>query len=489
MFSGCKKDEVDNGNPNNNTGGTETGLYMGIIGFNEKCEPKDIELLNSYTKNGFHGFVEDLTSKNGTVLYHAVNTAIDKLNASQFPEDLTNVSIVTFTDGLDIGSYMLNENFRTSGGDAYLSSVKNRITSEKIKGNNISAFSIGIKGNDVQDAIKFDNDLLALASKPENKFNVTSMEEVNSKFQEIAASLYKENSMQNISLSVSTPNPNMKIRLTFDNSPDDGSSALYIEGTLTPPTLSNVTYHGCTSSSGSTITGTISGIWTNFTFLNLKTNTGEVIPANHVKQYYTSSTSTEWQINGEFANNANIQTEVERKSAVIMLVLDCSSSLGNDFTKMQNAAKNFIDILLAGNNNGGGNNGGGNSSSNYVILTENNLMVQTYNIGHGYCGSVSELCEVSTEGGYTDWRLPTIDELNILYGKRIEIGGFTGNEDSFSGDCSDNAYPCAYWSSTQTYDDWYNNSIYKDFCTGEVSSYNGAGSCSYNCKGRCVRSF
>ncbi len=60
----------------------------------------------------------------GTVLYHAVNAALDKLNSATFPNDLTNVSIVTFTDGLDIGSYRLNDEFKEQGGAAYLASVK-----------------------------------------------------------------------------------------------------------------------------------------------------------------------------------------------------------------------------------------------------------------------------------------------------------------------------------------------------------------------------
>ena len=41
----------------------------------------------------------------------------------------------------------------------------------------------------------------------------------------------------------------------------------------------------------------------------------------------------------------------EYKSAMIMLVLDCSSSLGNDFTNMKTAANSFIETL-SGNYSG-----------------------------------------------------------------------------------------------------------------------------------------
>jgi hypothetical protein len=38
------------------------------------------------------------------------------------------------------------------------------------------------------------------------------------------------------------------------------------------------------------------------------------------------------------------QSSVQKKIAVV-LVLDCSTSLGGDFVVLQNAANNFIDIL------------------------------------------------------------------------------------------------------------------------------------------------
>jgi hypothetical protein len=49
-------------------------------------------------------------------------------------------------------------------------------------------------------------------------------------------------------------------------------------------------------------------------------------------------------------------------------------------------------------------------------------------------GIAAQLCYDLTEGGYSDWYLPSIDELNALYTNRDAIGGF-------------NASP--YWSSTK----------------------------------------
>lgn len=49
-------------------------------------------------------------------------------------------------------------------------------------------------------------------------------------------------------------------------------------------------------------------------------------------------------------------------------------------------------------------------------------------------GIAARLCGDLTEGGYSDWYLPSKDELNALYTNRVAIGGFT---------------ELRYWSSTE----------------------------------------
>lgn len=51
----------------------------------------------------------------------------------------------------------------------------------------------------------------------------------------------------------------------------------------------------------------------------------------------------EWQPDGETRQGtAGVET---KKSAVIMLVIDCSGSIGKDFNKVQNAAQSFVDYV------------------------------------------------------------------------------------------------------------------------------------------------
>ncbi|GHT01870.1 hypothetical protein AGMMS49525_03920 [Bacteroidia bacterium] len=92
-------------------GGIESGIYLGVIGFNQNTMVNDISLLTNSTKYNFTSFINSMTTKQGTVLYYAVESALNKLKAATFPDDLVNVSIVTFTDGLDQRSVMLNDTY------------------------------------------------------------------------------------------------------------------------------------------------------------------------------------------------------------------------------------------------------------------------------------------------------------------------------------------------------------------------------------------
>ena len=322
-----------------------TGLYMGIIGFNQELTSKEISILAPNTKTAFTGFVSGLTSKNGTLLYYAVDNAIDKLSAAILPDDLVNVSIVTFTDGLDQGSMMMNPDYASDS--EYLSALNERIGSVKVHGLPITAYSIGLKGNDVTDENKFMENLQNLASAPENAAEVSSMEEVNAKFQEIAEQLYNISSSQTINLKIPGQSNGTVIRFTFDDVADAAQSEIYIEGTfsLQDRTLKEITYQGLSCSSGATVTGTQDGIFVTFSFTDLKQTTGDAVPTSYIKQWSYLPSTSQWQINSEFTPEDNTVTTVDRKSAVIMLVLDCSSSLGSQFSNMQTHANQFIEKM------------------------------------------------------------------------------------------------------------------------------------------------
>lgn len=100
-----------------------------------------------------------------------------------------------------------------------------------------------------------------------------------------------------------------------------------------------------------------------------------------------------------------------------------------------------------------------------VELPQSGLMVQPSDAGFVNWNSAGSMCRNSTHEGYTDWRLPTKDELMALYTNRERVGGFVLDW---------------YWSSTlESYAYYYKIS----FGSGAIS----AGYLNSSCYVRCVR--
>ena len=117
------------------------------------------------------------------------------------------------------------------------------------------------------------------------------------------------------------------------------------------------------------------------------------------------------------------------------------------------------------------------ASAEYVILSDAGLMVQKEDKSARLnWSSADALCENDILSGYTDWRLPTINELSTMYAAQNSIGTFKTD------------YP--YWSSTYYSGYYYSSSYcYLFFSNGTQCNYgtqNFSNSSSLNC--RCVRS-
>ena len=321
-----------------NGGGSSNGIYLGIMGFNQQLYSYPISKLTTESKAGFDSFVDNLAMMPGTLLYYSVDHAINTMQSVELPADLKTAAIVTFTDGLDQGSIMMNVD---------INDVNSRIKNETIAGQPITAYSIGIRGKDVADVTTFQNNLKKLASSPENATEVSSMAEVNAKFMEIAEQLSQSNIVQTINLKMpGVPNGTV-IRFTFDNVSSATRSALYIEGTfnLAERSLENVRYEGLSSSSGTEVKGVVDGIFVTFTFEDVHTDDNKLIENQFTSEWMYVPSNNIWQINSEFDKNENSDIVTEHSSVAIMLVLDCSSSLADDFVKVQANAKDFMNTL------------------------------------------------------------------------------------------------------------------------------------------------
>lgn len=373
--AGCKKDPDnggnDNGNGGNNGGGNgggnsgslPAGMYLGVIGFNSQLYTKSITRLDATTINETKQFIENLTMGGATLLYHSVNTSLDMLENNGIPADLKKVAIVNFTDGLDEGSYTFSN---YNSGAEYLRAITQRILNDKVGGLEIKSHTIGVQGNDVfsYDMDQFLANLNGISSLPDEEWDsyvhyVTNFDEVSEAFRAIAESLHQTVENAKLTLSPPAPDPNTRVRFTFDITTtgfnDASQSQKYIEGVYITNSegkgvLTNVQYTGVTSSSGSTVTAVrMERPFAVFEFEGMTNTDGSVFNNNtiaHLKEWKYNNNSNGWVHNTEFTNSGNTEITNNYFSGMIMLNLDCSQSLGAEqFRKLRNYAKEFVDVL------------------------------------------------------------------------------------------------------------------------------------------------
>lgn len=341
-------------------GGTKSGLYMGIIGFNNTLNTKAISLLTDYkntdNSNSFSSFVNNMGMEVNTALYYAVDNAIQQLKIATLPQDLENISIITFTDGLDNVSIDWNTDYKKEAD--YRAAVKRSIEDTKIQGLDINAYSIGVKGNDIEDVETFRKGISAMASADTNVYEVDDMDEVNETFNKIASSLYNISKRTTLQLTIpGGKDDGTVIRFPLDRgkeatSEEIPSSEFYIEGVYRRNgkirTLENVVFHGVKSSTDTvSITGDYDEVKrvVTFKFENFEVKSTTSFDFQEMTEWYGLS-GGRWQKETEFGKEGDIVPVEERSSAVILLVLDCTTSLGeSDFQQMTKAATNFISIL------------------------------------------------------------------------------------------------------------------------------------------------
>ena len=358
----CHRDPVQ---PDPTPNATE-GIYLGVIGFNDQLYVKDISLLNSSSYSNFTAFIDGLAPGNGTALYYADYTALMKMRQYPQPPKLKNVALVTFTDGLDNISTASSEYDPEGYGSttAYRNALHNKILNERIDGLNVSAYSIGLRGSDVTDEAQFMETLRKLASNDNNVFQVSNMDEAMQRFSEIASSLYSISTSVNLGVNVPGGyDDGQHLRFTFDNVNSATSSTHFIEATYRRTssggrTLDNIIYYGFTPGPTTIVSSSSQGAYYQFLFQNLTNLDGSPVPQsdlNNIKLWKQTSTGA-WDKETEFNPASSTTVTEDKNSALIVLVLDCTTSLGSDFIHMQESAKQFVRTLVDGD--GGGKKGG-----------------------------------------------------------------------------------------------------------------------------------
>ena len=342
------------------TPSAKEGIYLGVIGFNNQLYVKDITLLNSSTYQKFNDFISNLTPGNGTALFYADYTALKKLRAYPKPVELKNVALVTFTDGLDNIS-TANSQYDPEGygsTTAYRNALHDMIMNQPIHGVNVSAYSIGLKGSDVTDEAQFMETLRKLSSSDNNVFQVSNMSEAMARFSEIASSLYSISTSVNLGVNVPGGyDDGQRLRFTFDNVASATTSTKFIEATYRRTsngtrTLDNVIYYGFSQGASSIPSSALQGAYYTFMFQNMTYLDGSPVSQtdlNNIKLWKQTSTGA-WDKETEFNPASSTTVSEEKNSAMIILVLDCTTSLGDDFVHMQESARQFVQTLANVNN-------------------------------------------------------------------------------------------------------------------------------------------
>ena len=330
-------------------GGTESGLYMGITGFNAFLYKYPIQLLNSSSVQNYYSFIDGLPQKNVTMLYYSVKDAIQTLQAADYPSDLSTVAIVTFTDGEDDGS-LDYESYMGSESE-YLNDVNNLLYNSTVQSKQIKAWTIGLQSEDASNPA-FLTHLQKLSRPSSNGVRVNNMNAVNQQFQSIADELVNSFNVHNLIVRIAGKANGQKIRFTLDaNISNPEYSNIYIEGYYDNQnkTLYDVSYHGLTAESGSDISSTFISDERlyEFTFRGLVTdNHSELLASNIIQWTWETDSGTYWKRRSEMETDENRRIETVRKSAVILLNLDCTTSLnGSLFTELKSYAKDFIARL------------------------------------------------------------------------------------------------------------------------------------------------
>jgi hypothetical protein len=324
----------------------------------------------------------NFSGNSGTLLYRAVQTGLSALkeDSSGFPEDVTSINLLTFTDGLDqgsstpslppIGRERISFGMKTADESIQIlrgqfdDLQRNGIALRNGSSIPVNVYSIGLMGDDVADERAFQQSLRDIATTPTMGIKANDLEMVKSEFDRIARELSTKTSM--IELSIPSPAPGTKVRWTFDvpsakktnntsyNLPEAAmGSRYYIEGEFDydvngTPLMRNIAYSGVSSKdpAGSTIRGgpnRNNPAMVDFVFYEYW-NDADPNDVQDVREWIMQP-GRNWQANVE--TDMGIQDTIKQSTAVIYIVLDQSKSMSEEgINDVREAVRDFIGVFV-----------------------------------------------------------------------------------------------------------------------------------------------
>ncbi|MDR1363542.1 MAG: SPOR domain-containing protein [Spirochaetaceae bacterium] len=350
------------------------GIYIGVISFSGKTNdithnPDGSPALILLDGAGRQALLENLargytpSKSSGTALYYADHKALANLSKmnedGSLPGNIDSVTIITFTDGIDTSSTDVNftplEGRQFKNTNAYNAFIRQQLSSSAIRQRlpgvkKINAWSIGIPGKDVQNNVEFGRGLQAVGPDDFSEFtNVSQIEKV---LLDIANKLlitYKPR----INFTLSTPAypVGTRLRITFDGYVAESSSN-YIDARIGLDETGKSYVLNITEQSGMKLAddkrrleGKRAETGIDYTIM-----LADEFQEAKVKQWYMQPGEElfGWMQDSEFATNKTADFTYERKSEVIYLVLDSSSSLSEtEIDRIRSAIGVFINRLYS----------------------------------------------------------------------------------------------------------------------------------------------
>ena len=325
--------------------------------------------LDEYSTEDFKTYVIDESyvsgSDNARPLMFAVNTVIDNLKKSEasLPETLDNVTIISFSTGLDQASADLaNASSSAAYGELVRTKIRgtNQDTGEGqtlIKNKPINAYAVAVDNADSSYKAQQTTIMNYISSGSGSDGNIiwaTNLTSLDDIFRNIATGLTSIRYISSITITVNGPATALGYSLegeqynfcaTFDgNAP--ASSLRYIKGELRRDDTSgkyeivNLYFRGIISDLEKAVESGRNGIAVDFGFPGLSGLSG-----NETLQEYYYGTGGIWiPLGGASGTSTMSVSKKEQKSAIVVLVLDATLSY-TDLNNVKNAAKNFVQIL------------------------------------------------------------------------------------------------------------------------------------------------
>lgn len=313
--------------------GVSNNVYVGVVAFNDNISTYNIS--NELGK--VQEFINTQTNDvDRTKLCYAVSKSTTLFSANNLPS-FDKIFIVSFTDGFDNGS---SSAYTNEGETIAQAQVYDKANQDLLNLEGLKSYAIGF-GNEVESHAA---DMKKLVVGGGTYVTATSSS-LNSTFQDIANSVLA--SSKNIVLKT-----------------QDGvyteEYPKYFRFTITPKGISNSTTIICkmientlsivTPSQYASFTAPVTG--------SVSTADGKIIiPLNNLKYEYNSAEYSIEKIKVEVSFNKgqtyhedtedSSTSEDIAKTIGVVLVIDCSSSLGDHFPNVQKSANTFIETLAA----------------------------------------------------------------------------------------------------------------------------------------------